>query len=65
MLEILNEQFTKEHKKRTIYNSIYWMENTLVKNGVFRLPSKRDVYTYIQIKDKKYCSVICIDNWSK
>ncbi len=82
MLEILNEQFKKEHAKGgkppklsvldkliimlfyyreyrtmqniafdykvtkgTICNSIHWAEDTLVISGVFRLPSKRELYT--------------------
>ncbi len=87
MLEILNEQFKKEHEKGgkplklsvldkliimlcyyreyrtmqniafgyevtkgTICNSIHWVEDTLVKSGVFRLPSKRELYTNKQIE---------------
>ena len=87
MLEILNKQYEKEHKKGgkpaklkvldkliitlcyyreyrtmqhiafdykvtkgTICNSIHWVENTLVKSGVFRLPSKRELYTDTKIE---------------
>ncbi len=87
MLEILNEQYKKEHAKGgkppklsvldkliimlcyyreyrtmqniafdyevtkgTICNSIHWVEDTLVKNGAFSLPSKKELYTNSQIE---------------
>ena len=87
MLEILNKQYEKEHKKGgkpaklkvldkliitlcyyreyctmqhiafdyevtkgTICNSIHWVENTLIKSGVFSLPSKRELYTDTKIE---------------
>ena len=87
MLEILNEQYKKEHAKggkppkfgvldkliimlcyyrefrtmqnfafdyevtkATICNSIHWVEDTLVKNGAFSLPSKKELYTNTQIE---------------
>jgi len=82
-LEILNEQYKKEHTKggkppklnildklvimlsyyheyRTMQNiafdhevtkgTIHWVENTLVKSGVYSLPSKRELYTNTQIE---------------
>ena len=30
--------------KSTICESIHWVENTLVKSGVFRLPSKKELW---------------------
>lgn len=87
MLEILTEQFKKEHirggkppklcvldkliimlcyyreyrtmqhiafdynvTKATICNSIHWVEKTLIKSGVFRLPSKRELYNDTKIE---------------
>jgi len=87
MLEILNEQYKKEHEKGgkppklkvldkriimlcyyreyrtmqhiafdygvtkgTICNSIHWVENTLIKSGVFNLPSKRELYSNTEIE---------------
>ena len=82
MLEILNEQYKKDHErggkppklsvldkllimlcyyheyrtmqniafdygvyKSTVCESIHWVEETLVKSGVFRLPSKRELHS--------------------
>ncbi len=36
--------------KATICNSIHWVEKTLIKSGVFRLPSKRELYAGSQIE---------------
>ena len=82
MLEILNEQYKKDHErggkppklsvldkllimlcyyreyrtmqniafdygvcKSTVCESVRWVEETLVKSGVFRLPSKRELHS--------------------
>ncbi len=45
-----NIAFDYEVTKGTICNSIHWAEDTLVKSGVFRLPSKRELYTNTQIE---------------
>ena len=42
--------FDYEVTKATICNSIHWVEKTLIKSGVFRLPSKRELYTDTQIE---------------
>lgn len=45
-----NIAFDYEVTKATICNSIHWVEKTLIKSGVFRLPSKRELYTDTQIE---------------
>ncbi|MDD6489982.1 MAG: transposase family protein [Clostridia bacterium] len=87
MLEILNEQYKKDHEKggkppklsvldkliimlcyyreyrtmqhiafdysvskSTICESIQWVEQTLVKSGVFRLPSKKELHSNASIE---------------
>lgn len=42
--------FDYEVTKATICNSIHWVEKTLIKSGVFRLPSKRELYADTQIE---------------
>ncbi len=42
--------FDYEVTKGTICNSIHWVENTLIKSGVFRLPSKREQYNNTQVE---------------
>ena len=42
--------FDYEVTKGTICNSIHWVENTLIKSGVFSLPSKRELYTDTKIE---------------
>ncbi len=42
--------FDYEVTKGTICNRIHWVENTLIKSGVFRLPSKRELYNNAQIE---------------
>lgn len=87
MLEILNEQYQKDHEKggkppklstldkliimlcyyreyrtmqhiafdysvskSTICESIQWVEQTLVKSGAFRLPSKKELHSNVSIE---------------
>ena len=42
--------FDYEVTRGTICNSIHWVENTLIKSGVFSLPSKRELYTDTKIE---------------
>lgn len=42
--------FDYEVTKGTVCNSIHWVENTLVKSGVFSLPSKRELYSNTEIE---------------
>ena len=42
--------FDYEVTKGTICNSIHWVENTLIKSGIFSLPSKRELYTDTKIE---------------
>lgn len=42
--------FDYEVTKGTICNSIHWVESTLVKSGVFSLPSKRELYNDTKIE---------------
>ena len=36
--------------KSTVCESIHWVENTLVKSGVFRLPSKKELWSDASIE---------------
>lgn len=36
--------------KNTVCESIHWVENTLVKSGVFRLPSKKELWSDASIE---------------
>jgi len=42
--------FDYEVTKGTICNSIHWIENTLIKNGVFNLLLERELYTDAKIE---------------